>query len=341
MKTKRLIFREEKKPLRIFDRSLKDIPYRVFSQTRLIDVMETEKGERLSSEEYDILQTLHLDFVIVEGKKYFKSVFAMEFNVPQHLIDKKQISKDTLKNRLCTKARLPLLRIGDKEIAGKDQIALLEFMLQRLTAWQKEEKKILKEIEGYINPLEPEVFESLTEDGVLDQEIDPTVIFDFRHPFSGVLKVAQRLSINFGIFTAQMISSFRSVYSSNQPPIVCYVNHTGMNFTGHDVKQVYSFKVVREKQPEKNLDESIKKSSTLDSNVMLEGEVDFNMRWTLPAEEDDESKGGSEYHSQKDVISYPPTSVPGIHIPDIASWFCNYLALREIENWAEENLERR
>lgn len=114
-----------------------------------------------------------------------------------------------------------------------------------------------------------------------------------------------------------------------------------MNFTGHDVKQVYSFKVVREKQPEKNLDESIKKSSTLDSNVMLEGEVDFNMRWTLPAEEDDESKGGSEYHSQKDVISYPPTSVPGIHIPDIASWFCNYLALREIENWAEENLERR
>ena len=75
---------------------------------------------------------------------------------------------------------------------------------------------------------------------------------------------------------------------------------------------------------------------------MLEDEVDFSVRWTLPVIDDYvESKSGSEYHSQKNVISYSQASVPGIHIPDIASWFCNYLALREIENWAEENLERR
>lgn len=215
-------------------------------------------------------------------------------------------------------------------------------MLQRLTAWQKEEKKILKEIEGYINPLEPEVFESLTEDGILDTEIDPTVIFDFRHPFPGVLKVAQRLSINFGIFTAHMMSSFRSAYANTQSPIACYVNHTGMSFTGHDVKQAYSFKVVRETQPEKNLHQSAEKSNISDTTVMFEGKVDFSMRWTLPVVEDyDKSKSGWEYPAKKGAMSYAQASVPGIHIPDIASWFCNYLALREIENWAEENLDRQ
>ena len=302
----------------------------------------TEKGERLTSEEYGFLRTSHLDFVIVEGKKYFKPIFAVEFTPPQHLTDKNQIRRNILKNRLYMKAKLPLLSIGDRETAEKDKITLLEFMLQRLTAWQKEEKKILQEIEDYINLLEPEVFESLTEDGILDREIDPTVIFDFRHPFSGILKVARRLSVNFGIFIAHMMSSFRNIYSLTQSPIVCYVNHTGMSFTENDVKQTYSFKVLREMQPKKRLSRTARKSDTPDSNVMFEGKVDFSMRWALPVAEDyGKSKSGPEYYAQKGVIPYDYPSIPGIHIPDITSWFCNYLALREIENWAEENLDRR
>lgn len=342
MKTKRLVFLGKKKPLNILDRSLKGTNYQVFPKTLLIDVIGTEKGERLSSEEYDILQTSHLDFVIVEGKKYSKPIFAVEFAVPQHLTDKNQARRDILKNGLCAKAKFPLLRIGDREIAGKDQITLLEFMLQRLSAWQKEEKKILKEIESYINPLEPEVFESLTDDGILDQEIDPTVIFDFRHPFSGVLKVAQRLGINFGILTPHMMSSFRSVYFRTQSPIVCYVNHTGMNFTGYDVTQTYSFKVVRETQPEKSLSWATGKSPVPGATIMFEGKVDFSMRWALPVSEDyGKPKNGITYYSQKGVSPYAYSIIPGIHILDIASWFCNYLALREIENWAEENLDKR
>ena len=342
MKTKRLVFWREKKPISTLDRSLKGTPYRVFSKTRLIDVMGTEKGERLSSEEYDVLQTSHLDFVIAEGKKYFKPVFVAEFDDSQHLIDKNQINREILKNGLCTKVKLPLLRIGDREITGNDQITLLEFMLQRLTAWQKEEKKILQEIEGYINPLEPEIFKSLTDTGILDQEIDPTVIFDFRHPFPGVLKVAQRLSTNFGIFTSHMMSSFRSVYSNTQSPITCYVNHTGMNFTGHNVKQTYSFTVLRETRPEKRSSLTAGKSSISDSTVMFEGKVDLSMQWALPVAKDyGELKSTPAQHYQKDEIPYAYSSVPGIHISDIASWFCNYLALREIENWAEKNLDRQ
>ncbi len=75
---------------------------------------------------------------------------------------------------------------------------------------------------------------------------------------------------------------------------------------------------------------------------MFEGSVDFSMRWTLPVVQDfDGSIAPFEYFLQKGQLPYSYSELPGVHIPDIVWWFSDYLALREVEKWAQKNLKRR
>ena len=343
MKTKSLIRWGEKKTLDIFDKSLKDTPYRVSIKIRLIDVIGPDKDERLSSEENNFLRTAHFDFVVFGKKNYFQPVFAVEFDGPHHLTDENQIKRDIIKNRLCMRAKLPLLRVGHRAIEEQDQITLLEFMLERFIAWQREGKKIHQAVQEYLNTLESEEFQSLTESPVLDPSIDPTVIFDFSHPFPGIIKVVERLYANFGIFTTHMMS-FRpgSIYCRTKSPLVCYTMPLREDLGGHNIKQTYSYTVFKETERLKNLSWSEGKLTTPGINVMFEGTVDFSMQWTLPVVEDyKEPESGFEYFLRKGKFPYNFSDIPGIHIPDIASWFCEYLTLREVEKWAHNNLPRR
>ena len=229
MKKKKLIRWGEDKTLDILERGLKDTPYRTLMKVRLHDVIDEEREDKLSSREKQLLWTAHLDFVVLK-KKSAESVFAIEFDGPHHLTDEKTIERDTIKNRLCMKAELPLLRIGYTEIKEHDQMTLLEFMVQRFIAWQKEEKEILQEINEFIASLTPEEFEQMTEGGMLDPSIDPTVKFDFRHPFLAILRVARRLYAHFGIFTTHTEASLHGIYSRTQLPIVCYTMPVGTDY---------------------------------------------------------------------------------------------------------------
>jgi hypothetical protein len=76
--------------------------------------------------------------------------------------------------------------------------------------------------------------------------------------------------------------------------------------------------------------------------VLHEGNALFGLRWTLPVVDDfDENSVPFEYYHENGEIPYKFMEIPGVHIPDICNRYYYYLALREIEKWAEGNMLRR
>ena len=94
---------------------------------------------------------------------------------------------------------LPLIRIGDVHLEQHDRVTLWEFIVRRFVAWQAEKEELFAELYEYLETAPEEDVAHLTEDGILDPIIDPTVIFDLRHPFPGTAELAHRIYTQFGI----------------------------------------------------------------------------------------------------------------------------------------------
>jgi len=135
----------------------------------------------------------HFDFAVTKGP-WLTPFFAVEFDGPHHETDKRQRRRDTIKNMLCKKANFRLLRVTSRELEEYEKVSVLSYMLELYLAWQREEPEILKEINEYIqeNPNDP-AWISTQQDGILDPSLDPTVIFQLRHPFPPILTIVQRL----------------------------------------------------------------------------------------------------------------------------------------------------
>jgi ADP-ribose pyrophosphatase YjhB (NUDIX family) len=82
---------------------------RVFAKPRLADVLDIDRSG-LSPTEFTYALKAHLDFVIAEpegGKPHF----AVEFDGPYHATSKDAQRRDEMKNAICERLGLPLLRI--------------------------------------------------------------------------------------------------------------------------------------------------------------------------------------------------------------------------------------
>jgi hypothetical protein len=76
--------------------------------------------------------------------------------------------------------------------------------------------------------------------------------------------------------------------------------------------------------------------------LLHSGETQFSMQWVLPTVHDyDWSESASEYEARTGKMPYEHVGLPGVSIPDIAESFAEYLALREVEDWAGANLSSR
>jgi hypothetical protein len=341
MKTKRLMRWKERETLEILDRTLRGTSCRVFSKVRLNDVLGAESGENLSREDRNFLMTAHFDFVIYDRRGYWNPMFAVEFDGPHHQ-EPVQIRRDIRKNRLCMRAKLPLLRIGYSELGQHDQLTLLEFMLQRFVAWQQERGKLLAQIQSYVSTLDEEEFKHLTEGGILDPSTDPSFLFDLKHPFPGILKVARRLLARFGILTTRFPVTMAAKLKLGDKPLRCETMHAGTDYSdSHQVTQTFGYALYRHDPDVTHFRWVQGKLEVPGLEVLCEGSVKFSMRWTLPVAEDyDSDESGFDYFVRKGEMPYVFSDLPGVHIPDIAEWFSEYLALREVEKWAELNLSQ-
>jgi hypothetical protein len=80
----------------------------VFAKVRLADALDVERSG-LGHDEYSYALKAHFDFVVQREKE--SVAFAVEFDGRKHDLDPKAVARDALKNAVCEKLGMPLLRI--------------------------------------------------------------------------------------------------------------------------------------------------------------------------------------------------------------------------------------
>ena len=339
MHKKRFNNHSEYRTLKVLDRSLESSPFRVHCKVRLSDAIDFDKGEVREYVERNFLMTAHLDFLVI-NQINSEPQFAVEFDGPQHTNDPAQRRRDTTKNRLCDRAKLPLLRIGDAELEEYDQTTLLDYILERFVAWQSEHQGIEGEISDYVASLSKEEISGLTEGGIADPSIDSTFIFDCRHRFPGTIRTACSLYTDFGIISIHLDSNLLQDAQAKKRDLYCWGGIAESNLGDeHCVALQFGYGVFRKPADESRLTWVHGKLTTPGIPILHEGQIKFRMRWTLPVVENyNPREAPIDYflRTGKMPIAFP--NLPGVHIPDVAEQFGEYLCLRRVELWAKSNL---
>ena len=86
---------------------------RILAKTRLRDVVQKD-GTYLSTREFDFYTRSHFDFVIADND--WRPLMVVEYDGPVHEEDEKQQERDRIKNELCRRASLGILRINDRYV---------------------------------------------------------------------------------------------------------------------------------------------------------------------------------------------------------------------------------
>lgn len=189
----RLLNSSERKVNSILRRRLAST-YEIQPHVRLSDAIKKDEGEWLEQEEFRILHGAHLDFLVTTA--ITDPVLAVEFDGPSH-DDPRRHADDVIKNRLCRKANLPLLRLRAPEITVHDRITLFDYVLDRFLCWEGQKGSIRNEIRAAARSLGC----TYTENGmlvvndpnrmgkVLGAALHPTFRFNAQHAFSPTQEV--------------------------------------------------------------------------------------------------------------------------------------------------------
>jgi hypothetical protein len=102
---------------------------KVFAKVRLADSLHL-KSSGISNEEYSYALRAHFDFAVARGDSM--SAFAVEFDGPKHDTDPDFVRRDALKNSICDKLGMPLLRIDADFLQpiGKTRFTILGWAVE-------------------------------------------------------------------------------------------------------------------------------------------------------------------------------------------------------------------
>ena len=300
--------------------------FRVCAQLPLNKVIRTEPGERVSKGERSLLAGSELDFVIYDEAS--EPQFAIEFDGPAHQYDD-QKRRDLRKNRLCRRAGLSLLRITDTHLQEYEKASILEYVVGRFVSWDGEIEGILTEINEYVSELSKEEIARLTEGGIADPEIDPTFIFDLRHPFPGTVEIAERLFNKFGIITPHLSTGSWSAAIVKSPALEFSYHSASCKQEGHEYALIRDYELI----------ERLRTAEQTTVTRLHDLQVIFGIQWTLPIEEDfDWREAPIDYAVRTGKLPIAFQEIPGMSMPEVVENVCDFLARRQIEVWAIEHL---
>jgi very-short-patch-repair endonuclease len=157
-------------------------------KARLADVIDVDNMHGLTSRAKYYSLSAHLDFVVID-KDTSRGRFAVELDGRQHVTDSKTIDRDKLKDELCSRADLPLLRIASDFARKIGRWRVLTYLTE---AFYRCESWLQSQVSGYIPMDEPFFMGSAItpdEKGRLTFDaLDSGVILDFHeHYESGKL----------------------------------------------------------------------------------------------------------------------------------------------------------
>lgn len=86
---------------------------KVFAKTRLSDVLEKGRTS-LTQREFDYYTRSHFDFIVTDAGA--RPLMVVEYDGPLHVTNEKQRECDKIKDDLCRRAELGMLRINDRHV---------------------------------------------------------------------------------------------------------------------------------------------------------------------------------------------------------------------------------
>jgi Protein of unknown function (DUF2726) len=98
-----------------------------FAKPRLSDILSTGTT-RLTHREFGFYTRAHFDFIVTESD--YRPYLAVEYDGPGHS-DWRQMERDRIKDKLCSKAELPLVRINANHVLRKFRgMSLLRWIVE-------------------------------------------------------------------------------------------------------------------------------------------------------------------------------------------------------------------
>lgn len=102
--------------------------YRVFPKLRIADALDINPSG-LSDEQFHYALSAHFDFVVGEADTS-RSLFAVEFDGRQHDTSRDVAARDRLKDEICAKLELPLLRIDTDFLKQVDRFTIVGYLIE-------------------------------------------------------------------------------------------------------------------------------------------------------------------------------------------------------------------
>lgn len=330
---KNLLNQSELNTYKVIQSKLQDSGFYINVQTKLSSIFFKDSSILSISEQSYLASDSSFDFVVFDSDA--RPIFAVEFDGPSHAQYDKKIKNDIKKNSICSKMRLPFLRINDVHLKEQEGISLLEFMIDRFIKWQTERDQIIEDIQDYMSSISEAERSSLTEGGFLDPSIDPGFIFDCNNPFPGIRIIAERLLNIYRICSEYLPSN---IQKNIKKKVKCIVSLEGTIPENNSTIEKYSYHIYVETSPSSGY--KISNGELISDNILVlfQGKVEFSIQWTLPIVQDyDPKEGPLKYLLEKGRSPFYFQEIPGVHIPYIARQFCEYLGLKRIEEWAKDN----
>jgi len=103
-----LVNKQERLTEKILGKTVSKYNARIFSKVRIADVLDINNSG-ISNKEYTYALKAHFDFVITNEDTIPE--FIVEFDEKYHKYDRSAILRDELKNNVCCRLKLPLLRV--------------------------------------------------------------------------------------------------------------------------------------------------------------------------------------------------------------------------------------
>jgi hypothetical protein len=252
-------------------------------------------------------------------------------------LDDRTIENDVIKNKLCKRAGLPLLRVTSSEIGEYDKITLLDYMLIRYVAWGKEYPSIIREIDEFVTTIGPNF-----DPDKLAVYLDPSFHFDLKHPFPAREIVLERLWRNHRIAWS-MIKSERHAGAD----YLCDVTFGSWGPSANEqfhrcTRQATVWRSAPgEHTPMFSEEVSVSLRSWLPLRVKVPSPDIFQALWGEGAGskwEENAQESIEQFKIRVESMWVP--ELPGISASYIAENYAEYLGFRAVERWAKKNESR-
>ncbi len=308
----------EKRVRRVLNLAVDRVVYRVNSQTPIESVIKAEGKD--PADERSMVRNGSFDFTI-HRESAFTPLWAVEYDGPDH-DHPPRIRDDIVKNRVCGKVNLPLLRIGHREdddfLTANERLTALEWLIRRWIKYEKEIGGLIRDNERWLAELTSTERAQLTY-----EDVSAEYHFGLANPYPPLRAIANRLLKRHGV-EVDMLSPRNEVAAADvrwraSSPTMGPLPDLGIGgfLTGHECEV------------------EVRAVGTSEADIVFATRETFAARFAYPVRPGQRSPFDLKppYTAASGaVLCGPPWGGSPARIGGEIAW---YRALKQVERWAE------